>query len=61
MLKSALHWLKGTRPGQITFEDIKSWVGKEDAVILEIGANDGTDTKRFAETFPQARIFAFEP
>lgn len=61
MLKSALHWLKGTRPGQITMGEIKSWVGKEDAVILEIGANDGTDTKRFAEAFPKARIFAFEP
>ncbi|MEL7012362.1 MAG: FkbM family methyltransferase [Pseudomonadota bacterium] len=61
MLKSALHWIKGTRPGHITFDEIKSWVGKEDAVILEIGANDGTDTQRFAETFPQATIYAFEP
>jgi 2-O-methyltransferase len=30
-------------------------------VILDIGAADGTDTVRYAERFPSARVFAFEP
>lgn len=61
MLKNALHWLKGKRPGGITFQEIRALVKKDDPVILEIGANDGTDTLRFAETFPAATIYAFEP
>lgn len=30
-------------------------------VILEIGAHKGTETQLFAEMFPSAAIFAFEP
>lgn len=36
-------------------------VGRLDPVILEVGANDGTDTLRFLEAFPGATIHCFEP
>jgi FkbM family methyltransferase len=35
-------------------------VGRDDPHILEIGANDGTDTFTFLEEFPDCRIRCFE-
>ncbi|MEM9975577.1 MAG: FkbM family methyltransferase [Pseudomonadota bacterium] len=45
----------------ITFEQIRELVPSPAPVILEIGANDGTDTLRFLECFPRATIHCFEP
>ena len=41
--------------------DIKKLIGKEDPVILEIGAHKGTDTRRFLSEFKHIRLYCFEP
>ena len=46
---------------EITKEEIKALIGKENPIILEIGCNDGTDTLEFLEFFPEASIYCFEP
>ncbi|MHC4867498.1 MAG: FkbM family methyltransferase [Planctomycetota bacterium] len=45
----------------LTAKDMRALVGNDHPDILEIGCNDGTDTLRFLEAMPRARIFAFEP
>lgn len=40
---------------------VKSLLGKDDPVILEIGCNDGSDTQEFLDTFPGIRLYCFEP
>jgi len=41
-------------------EEIRNLVGSE-PVIVEIGSHEGTDTLRFLEAMPGARIYCFEP
>ena len=41
--------------------DIESLVGKDDPVILEIGANNGEDSRKFLDHFAQVKLFCFEP
>jgi len=48
-------------PGTLSLEEMSRLIGRPDPIILEIGCNDGTDTKRMLEAFPQARIYCFEP
>jgi FkbM family methyltransferase len=36
-------------------------LGKPDPVILEIGCNDGTDTRQFLRLFDAVKIYVFEP
>jgi 2-O-methyltransferase len=43
------------------FDRIVSLVGRSNATILEIGANDGHDTAKLLKCFPYGIIFAFEP
>ena len=43
------------------FQLIKKLVGKDDPLIVEIGAHYGEDTLRLLETFPNANIHCFEP
>lgn len=50
-----------TPPGEELFPLIRKLVGKDDPVILEIGANDGTDTERLLHVFPKAQLYCFEP
>jgi len=45
----------------LTPTEIHALLDCDDPVILEIGCNDGTDTIRFLNEFPRARIFCFEP
>lgn len=40
---------------------IKSLVGKEDPVIFEIGAHNGSDTQGFLDIFEKGRFYCFEP
>jgi FkbM family methyltransferase len=40
---------------------IRYWLGRAPDVIVEIGCNDGTDTVKFLEAFPQAKMYCFEP
>ncbi|WP_376741467.1 FkbM family methyltransferase [Sinorhizobium psoraleae] len=40
---------------------IVSLLQKPDPVILDIGCNDGTDTRRFLRLCPKAKFYCFEP
>ena len=42
-------------------QDIKLLLDTEDPVILEIGANNGSDTRQFLETFELGLFYCFEP
>lgn len=46
---------------RMSTDDIESRLGHEPRLLVEIGANDGTDTLRFATAFPECQIVAFEP
>jgi FkbM family methyltransferase len=48
-------------PGELDPHYLKQLLGADAALILEIGANDGTHTSRFLTDFPSATIYAFEP
>jgi 2-O-methyltransferase len=48
-------------PGELDRLYLKQLLGADAALILEIGANDGTHTSRFLTDFPSATIYAFEP
>lgn len=44
--------------------EIQEWIVEnlyDDSVIIEAGAASGTDTLWFSQTFPNGKIFAFEP
>ena len=43
------------------FQKIKDLLNKNNPIIVEIGAHYGEDTLRFLETFPNAKIYCFEP
>jgi len=43
------------------FNMFKVIIGKDDPVILEVGAHFGEDSLRFAEAFPKATVHCFEP
>ena len=45
----------------ISLDRIASLVSRSNATVLDIGANDGTDTRRIAQLFPYGNVFAFEP
>lgn len=49
------------KSSMIPLDYIASLVSRANATILEIGANDGTDTRRLAQLFPYGDIIAFEP
>ncbi|KRR23285.1 methyltransferase [Bradyrhizobium sp. CCBAU 051011] len=42
-------------------QQIVGLLQKPDPVILDIGCNDGTDTRKFLELCPQAQLYCFEP
>jgi FkbM family methyltransferase len=48
-------------PGELTMEELRALLGKNDPVILEIGCNDGMHTQKFLDTFAGARVYGFEP
>lgn len=41
--------------------ELRKLLGFEPRTILEIGCNDGRDTAEFAQEYPQAQIYCFEP
>lgn len=47
--------------GELDLALLKQLLGTDAPLILEIGANDGTDTVRFLRAFPDATVRAFEP
>jgi FkbM family methyltransferase len=48
-------------PGALTAGEIRQLVGKDDPVIIEVGANCGQTTIELLKAMPGATIFAFEP
>jgi len=46
---------------ELTDEDWLRLIGRPDPLIIEVGCNDGTDTQRFLNTFPECQIVCFEP
>lgn len=42
-------------------EQLISLIDRSNPTILEVGANIGAESRRFAEWFPYAQVFAFEP
>ena len=48
-------------PNGLSPDEIRSLVGKSDPVILEIGANDGEDSRKFLDYFGRMKLFCFEP
>lgn len=48
-------------PGALTAAEIRQLVGRNDPVIIEIGANCGQTTVELLKAMPDATIFAFEP
>ncbi|MBO4228425.1 FkbM family methyltransferase [Bradyrhizobium neotropicale] len=49
------------KPSLTVHRRIVSLLQKPDPVILDIGCNDGTDTRKFLELCPQAQLYCFEP
>jgi len=47
-------------PADLTPADVRRIVGRDDAVILEIGCNEGDDTEGFVREFPRGAIHCFE-
>ena len=48
-------------PGALSASEIRLLVGKDDPVIIEVGANCGQTTVELLKAMPRATIFAFEP
>lgn len=48
-------------PGNLAAREIREMLGKDDPVILDVGANCGQATGELLDVMPQATIFAFEP
>jgi FkbM family methyltransferase len=48
-------------PGGIRISELKKLIGRDDPVIIEVGANIGQTTEEFLREMPDARIFCFEP
>jgi 2-O-methyltransferase len=48
-------------PGALTAAEIRLRLGKDDPVIIEVGANCGQTTVELLKAMPGATIFAFEP
>ncbi len=48
-------------PEPLSPKQIHELVGKDNPLILEIGCHEGTDTLKFLEEMPGARIHCFEP
>jgi FkbM family methyltransferase len=47
--------------GNLSIDDICLLVGKDDPVIIEVGANIGQTTMEFMKKIPNAKIYCFEP
>ncbi len=55
------HPVSAGLPNEFDLRRMPELLGRNDPVILEIGCNGGSDTLKFLDLFPAARIFAFEP
>jgi len=53
-------WRKTIGKGQLEVSELID-PGREDIIVVEVGANDGKDTEKFLQCFPKADIYCFEP
>jgi FkbM family methyltransferase len=63
-LKQAVRMTRGQAaiaPGEFDLETLPALLGKPDPIILEIGCNDGGQTRDFLRLFSDATVYAFEP
>jgi FkbM family methyltransferase len=51
----------GSRMLGMDFDRIVDLVGRSNATIMDIGANDGEHSAEFARRFPYGQVFSFEP
>lgn len=49
------------RSNELDGAEIAGLIGRDDAVIIEIGANDGKHTSLFLDACPRAQVYCFEP
>ena len=49
------------KPHRDAFADLKRLAGAETRTIFDVGANHGVLTEQFADQFPAATVYAFEP
>ncbi len=47
-------------PVDITADDLRGLIGRDNANIIEVGAHDGTQTVEFLKAFPKGQVFCFE-
>lgn len=45
----------------LSHSELRALLAKADPLIVEVGANDGTDTLQLLETFPEGHVHCFEP
>lgn len=48
-------------PLSLSNVELRALIGRDDPLIVEVGANDGTDTRELLANFPLAHIHCFEP
>lgn len=63
-LREVVRILKREPPvatGEFDLASLPGLLGKDDPVILDIGANDGSHTLEFLRLFKDSRVYAFEP
>lgn len=58
--KTLCYICEGVQMEEMTPAKLRELVGRDDARILEIGANDGTHTLEFLAAFPEGRVLCFE-
>ena len=54
-------WNSPITPGTLSAAEIRQRVGKDDPIIIEVGANCGQTTTDLLKAMPDATIHAFEP
>jgi FkbM family methyltransferase len=48
-------------PGASLFSDMQMILGRDPAIVLDVGAQYGQTSANYLEAYPQCKIFAFEP
>ena len=57
----AVRFLSGRIPSEFSLSSVARYVKSTSPTILEAGAFDGRDTKRFAQLWREGVVYAFEP
>ena len=60
-LLNLYHRSRGITTAPLSHAMIAKMINRPNPIILEIGCNDGTDTRLLLQAMPHARIYCFEP